>query len=270
MKTLGPVGAHLVNALYEQGRDIFTYSDINRILGKRPGANEAIIGRLVKQKIISRLKNGKYIIIPQEYGILEKYTGNKYVSAREAASSPDYYIAFYSAMEYWGMLTQPLLTTFVAVPVRRQPSKALKGGIKFVCVKKKNIWGITEETVGRQGTVRFSDREKTIIDALSRPAYSGGITEIARGMWLAGEKLNTIKLADYAEKFGKNVVCKRLGYLLEVLGMCGEDIKARLKKYASDRYDMLDPALGKKSLASNEWRLIDNVHPDRIKKAIWS
>lgn len=64
--------------------------------------------------------------------------------------------------------------------------------------------------------VRISDREKTIIDALTHPEYCGGITEVAKGIWLMREKIKYKKLQDYIKKHNKNVVAKRLGYILEI------------------------------------------------------
>lgn len=270
MKTLGPVGAKLVNTLYEKEKEIFTFKDVTEILGKKTGANEALVSSLVKQNIISRLKRGKYIIIPQKYGIMEKYTGNRYVAAKEIAVSPDYYIAFYSAMEFWGMLTQPLLTIFVAVPKRQQAPKGLGKQFKFVFVKRENIWGISVQAAEAGNTIRVSDREKTIIDALAHPEYCGGITEIAKGMWLVKEKTDHAKMAEYALKYGKNAVIKRLGYLLETLSVCNGEITDMLKKKINDRYDILDPSAARVLTAKNSWHLIDNVNPERIKKVIWS
>src|SRR5208283_6062956 len=110
LKTLGKTGAELISRLYSDNREIFTMKDVNNIFHKRPGTNEALMSMLVRKNIVTRLKKGKYIIVPQQFGIVPNYTGNVFAAAREIANSPDYYIAFYSAMDFWGMLTQPLLT----------------------------------------------------------------------------------------------------------------------------------------------------------------
>jgi len=115
-KTLGPVSAHLISMLFEENRTFFKISDAQRILGKRYNETTDLLSELVKRKVISRLKAGKFLIIPQHIGKGERYLGNWYVAGREIVNSDRYYIAFYSAMHYWGMLTQPLLKIFIAAP----------------------------------------------------------------------------------------------------------------------------------------------------------
>jgi len=171
-------------------------------------------------------------------------------------------------MDFWGMLTQPLLTTFVVTPGRQHPPKWLAGQYRFIYVKMENIWGINEEIVTTRDSVRVSDRERPIIDALAHPEYCGGITEIAKGMWIVREKLDLKKLMGYVAKYKNNVVVKRLEYLLEILKMGGEEISLILKKYIHDRYDIFDPMLRYENLARNEWHLIDNVHPEHIRNVI--
>lgn len=270
MKTLGPVGAELINKLYMNNKEIFTFKDVNNLMKKNPGTNEELISNLVQKNIVARLKRGKYIIIPQQYGILKRYLGNQYVAAREIANSPDYYVAFYSAMNYWGMLTQPLLTMFVASPKRQRAPKKIAKEFKFIYVKPENIWGINEEWVTKSEKARISDRERTIIDALAHPEYTGGITEAAKGIWMTKEKIDFNRLVDYAVKYDKNVVAKRLGYLMEILDIEKPELIKTLMKYVHGRYDVFDPLMTRANLARNHWRLLDNVSPEQIKNLIWS
>lgn len=268
MKTLGPIGAKLINRLYENNLEIFTFKDINNIFRKNPGANEELISNLVKKNLVARLKKGKYIIIPQQFGLQKNYTGNPYIAAREIVNSPDYYIAFYSAMNYWGMLTQPLLTTFIATPKRQFMPENLGKEFRLIYVKRENIWGINEEWVTASEKVRISDRERTIIDALAHPEFAGGITEAAKGIWMTKDKIDFRKLADYAGRYNKNVVAKRLGYLIEILEIKKPELIQELKKFVRDRYDVFDPMMPRENLAKNDWRLIDNIMPGQIKNLI--
>ena len=110
--------------------------------------------------------------------------------------------------------------------------------------------------------------EKTILDCLLHPEYCGGIIEIATGIYLVRNKINYKKLFQYVEKYNKNVVAKRLGYILEILGIGNKEISRDLRKYVKERYDLFDPHLPKKNLNKNDWRLIDNISPEQIKKII--
>lgn len=259
MRTLGKVSAKLITQLYEENKTFFTLDDVIRINRTAHEAAWKLVSNMVKRKIIARLKGGKYLIIPQELGDIDKYIGNWYIAAREVINSPDCYIAFYSAMQHWGMLTQPITKVLVATPQRQFISKEMKDKLVIIFVNKKFIWGIKEDWVTKTEKVRFSDLEKTIIDCLAYPKHCGGITEIAKGIWIVRDKIDYIKLCDYVNKYDKNAVAKRLGYILEILGIDQSGAKSRLKKYIKDRYDLFDPTLPKRILNKNNWRLIDNV-----------
>jgi predicted transcriptional regulator of viral defense system len=103
---------------------------------------------------------------------------------------------------------------------------------------------------------------------LTFPQYCGGITEIAKGIWIVKEKIDQKKLLSYVTRQDKNVVAKRLGYLLELLNIGNFDINLELKKYVKDRYDLFDPTLSFKRINKNNWRLIDNVGQNQIKDTI--
>ena len=98
IKTLGKVSANLISRLYDEDKTIFEISDAQRILDKNYNNATDLLSRLVKRKLITRLKAGKFLIIPQELGNIGQYIGNWYVAVREVVNSSDYYIAFYSAI----------------------------------------------------------------------------------------------------------------------------------------------------------------------------
>ncbi|HBY57291.1 MAG TPA: hypothetical protein DEG96_05460 [Candidatus Atribacteria bacterium] len=140
-KTLGKISAKLIRKLYDENKSVFKINDAQRILGKSYNAVTDLLSELVKRKVIVRLKAGKYLIIPQEMGSGENYLGNWYIAGKEIINSKKYYIAFYSAMNYWGMLTQPLIKVFIATPKRQIVPREMIGKMIFVTVKEKSIWG---------------------------------------------------------------------------------------------------------------------------------
>lgn len=267
-KTLGKISAKLIRKLYDENKPIFEINHAQRILGKSYSAIVDLLSDLVKRKIIVRLKAGKYLIIPQEMGSGENYLGNWYLAGKEIVNSNKYYIAFYSAMSYWGMLTQPLIKIFIATAKRQIIPRGMIGKIIFITVKEKSIWGIKEEWINSKEKIRISNIEKTIIDCLTYPQYCGGITEIVKGIWIVKDKIDYKILLNYVNRHNKKVVAKRLGYLLELLNVADLNIVSELKKYVKDRYDLFDPTLSIKRMNKNNWRLIDNVGQKQIKNLI--
>jgi len=268
IKTLGRVSANLIVRLYDENHHIFKADDVVRINNTTRATAVKLIHDLIARKIVFRLKNGKYMIIPQELGSTDTYSGNWYIVAREIVNSPSYYIAFYSAMRYWGMTTHPLLKIFVVTPIRQVIPKALKQTVMFVFVDKSKIWGVTSAWVTKTEKTNLSNIEKTIIDAVAHPEYCGGMTEVAKGIWLAKDRIDYKLLLSYVQKYGKNVVAKRIGYILELTEIGPSWLLDALKKYVRLRYDIFDPTMGKRAIKGNSWRLLDNVGAEQIRKIL--
>ena len=71
--------------------------------------------------------------------------------------------------------------------------------------------------------VQMADVEKTVLDALDRPNYAGGLPEVA-GMVLktvarGRSQLNWDKLVDDALRFKSPALVQRLGHLCDVLAV---------------------------------------------------
>jgi len=269
-KTLGPVSSNLILTLYEENKVIFTSKDIEEITGLKDKYLYRFIQQLIDRELILRLKPGKYFIIPQDIGKQSKFVGNWYIVAREIASSPQYYISHYSAMDLHNMLTQPLLKVYIVTPKqeRRKKRVVINLPIEFIYQKRENIWGIQEMWINKTDKVRVSDLERTILDCLLKPKYAGGILEIAKGIEIQKEKLNYKKLLNYLKRSKKNIVIKRLGYIFEALELGDGDFEKNLKRYINDKYYILDPLLPKIETYKNNWKLIANISREEISKAI--
>jgi len=268
MQTLGKTSAKLIQELYNKNKVIFGINDVKNITGLSYFSSGRLISELKKRKIIASLKKGKHIIIPQELGSIENYIGNSFIAAKNIVNSPKYYIAFYSAMDFWGMIIHPTNNILIASPKRQIAPIQLKDKFKFIFINKKFIFGIIEKWIDKKEKVRISDLEKTILDALFHPEYCGGITEIAKGIFLAKDEIDWKKILLYLKKYNKSIIIKRFGYISEILSIANKEILNNLKRKIGKQYDLFDPILPKKKLAKNNWRLIDNVSPEQIRKII--
>jgi predicted transcriptional regulator of viral defense system len=80
-------------------------------------------------------------------------------------------------------------------------------------------FGAMKHWIDKERFVMISDMERTIIDGLRHPAFAGGITEVAKGLWMKRDVLKVERLVDYARRLGVGAVVRRLGYLLEHYGL---------------------------------------------------
>lgn len=270
VKTLGAVSSYLITELKKRNKNIFRSKDAQSILNKTPQATADLLSELVKRGIISRLKPGLFLIIPLEAD--KDYLENRYIVGRELIRPHNYYISHYSAMAIHGLTTQPIIKVFITSTARKQ--KRLISGVEFIFLYARpyNFFGIEDKWITKQEKVKVSNLEKTIIDALIRPELCGGISEIAKGIWLRKHNLNYQKLLNYCRRIKVKAVAKRLGFILQILNLADKDILTKLRVYIEDSntYVPLDPSLKKQGKYLSRWRLLINFNPEELKSVIWT
>ena len=60
--------------------------------------------------------------------------------------------------------------------------------------------------------VEISGLERTILDGLRQPEYCGGVTEVAKGMWMRRDGISIPKLVEYCLRLDIGAVTRRLGH----------------------------------------------------------
>ena len=267
LKTMGPKGAWLVAELHAKNRTIFTHADVESITGLRLKSARNLIARLVDHGIATRLKPGLFVLVPFEMGHEREYMGNPYVVARELAGGEDYYISHASAMDLHDMVTQPQLVIFTSTTRFIRPQVLLGVEFRFVRCKPQGLFGIEDHWVDKTQKIRVSDPERTIIDGLKQPEHCGGVSEVAKGLWMRRSEMNPELLVDYALRMNVGVLIRRLGFLMESCGIDAPDQIDRLRQRLSDGYQLLDPMLETEGKYLARWRLRLNIEPEELEAA---
>jgi predicted transcriptional regulator of viral defense system len=144
----------------------------------------SLLHKAGKRGLVSQLKRGLFVIVPPELGSSAEYAGNPYLVARYLAHDAPYFLSHAAAMELHRMVTQPQFVIFVS-STKRIPSQTLQGTqFRFVLLKSKDFFGTTKHWVTKQESIETSDLERTILDGLRHPEYCGGITDVAKGLWM--------------------------------------------------------------------------------------
>lgn len=268
LKTLGPQAAKLVTTLHERGRPVFRLEDVRGITGLPESSARSFVRKLVDRGVATRLKPGLFVLVPFEMGKERQYLGNPLVVAREIMNGEDYYLSHATAMEIHGMTTQPRLVVTVSAPKPRRPLTTLGVPFRFVRCRRKHLFGLTEHWVTKQEQVRVSDPERTIIDGLKQPEHCGGLTEVAKGLWMRRQDLNVDKLIQYAKRIGVGAVLRRLGFLLETYEMADAPDLERLQRGLTATCVRLDPVLPAGGKRLRRWRLQLNIDPEELRAVV--
>jgi predicted transcriptional regulator of viral defense system len=264
LRTIGPRTAKLLNGLHDRSQTTFTLLDVKEITGLEPALASSLLNKAVRRGLVSRLKGGLYMVIPAELGSTVEYGGNPYIVARSLAGNAPAYLSYATAMEIHRMVTQPQFVIFVAT-TKRLRNRIVKGTeFRFMLIKAEHFFGTTRHWVTKQESVEISDLERTLIDGLHHPEYCGGVTEVAKGLWMRHPDINATKLVEYALRLRVGAVIRRLGFLLELYRIGSNENLQPLQKALTATYVLLDPILPKEGKHSARWRLQLNISPDEL------
>jgi predicted transcriptional regulator of viral defense system len=244
------------------GRPAFTIKDARGVLAHaRADSAQKFLERLQQKGWIKRLKRGRFAVIPLSSGENRTPQLHEFVVAMELVSPAA--IAYWSALNHHGMTEQLPRTVFIATnhPVRRPPKQVLGVNYKIVSLKSAKFFGVAKDWIDEQ-PFQVTDKEKTIIDGLDLPQYVGGVDEIAKALAGNWSSLNEARLRNYAAKIGNSAVTKRLGFLMETLGL-GDPEALRKAVPIAPGFSSLDPTLPKRGKHNRRWGLLINVEIER-------
>jgi predicted transcriptional regulator of viral defense system len=218
---------------------VFTAYDLRRFLHLSKANTNRIVQSMKRKELVQCVERGKYILtdIYNEVDIYEIVTHLFRPS----------YLAFWSALHFHHMTEQVPRSVFLASTKRKRRMDLQGQSIVYVALKIGMFFGY--EKVG--GTI-VSDREKTIIDSLRHPGYSGGIEHIHSCI---PEDLNVERISEYCELANSSAISSRLGYLLEKKGI--EFDRARIGS-GMKTYTLLDPLKGRVN-PDSKWKLYVNT-----------
>ncbi len=259
---LGPRETRLLFDLESRGKTVFTLRDAREILSL-PGTTAAdVVYRLKRKGRVIEIRKGMYLLVPAKAGLQGAWSESVFQILDFLLRREEYYVGFWSAMNYWGMTEQVPRIVHVVAPARRRGFEFQGQRVQFVFLKPGRIFGYTTEPVG-PATFRISDRERTLLDGLLRPRYCGGVGEVAKAIVVARSSLDWEKLGGYVRRLGVDAATRRLGYLLDVL-----DVRVALRRNLAQEFRglrWLDPSGPKERLGySDRWGLILNVPREEL------
>ncbi|MHA4808414.1 type IV toxin-antitoxin system AbiEi family antitoxin domain-containing protein [Flavitalea flava] len=259
-KTLSSKSAEVIKYFTVLNKPAFTLDEANLLLKtSNRDAVKKLMRDMIKRGLLLRLKEGVYWIIPYEQDA-NTYFPNWHLITKYLVGDADYYIGYYSALEIHSLITQPSLIERIVVNKQIKPSILKINGIKFqfIYYNTDHFFGNKKIWVDGFNKVSCSDLEKTFVDSLYKPDYSGGIVEIAKALYKSKDKIDFQKLYHYCERFKTQSVIKRLGFLMELLDI-KNPISESLERLKSDSFILLEPSYEKKGKWIKKWNVMQNM-----------
>lgn len=219
-----------------------------------------LVAYLAARGWLSRVRRDSYTTVPLGATSPKQWREDPWIVA--AKTFAPCYLGGWTACEHWG-LTEQIFREMIVFTTRhmRHRLEEIQGTrfqIKVIAEARmfglRNIWRA-------QSQVKVSDPARTIVDLLDDPALGGGMRHVAEVLrtYFEGTSRDDDQLAEYAAKIGNRTVFKRLGYLLETLGISSAKLMELCTQRMSAGISLLDPSGKPTGPILKRWGLRVNV-----------
>lgn len=225
----------ILDKLRKCERKVFTTNDIAITARLDNNSARVYANRMIKRGLLTKVETGKYAI-----------SGDPFVVASQLISPS--YISFFTAFYLLRMIPQEITKITIVTPKRKKPINVLGMPVEFIRIKKSMMFGFRKiNWITGSSYMMLADPEKAAVDVLYRP----GTVPISYLKDLL-KMLNVKKLEEYTIRTRSEAVLRRMGFLLDSLG-----IPHSLKSKSKNFY-FLNPKIRRKGTLDIKWRLYIN------------
>lgn len=250
--------AELTAVLGAGGRFI-TPADVGSALDLDRKSAAKRLARWAEDGWVRRIRRGLYIGVPVDAANPAAWSEDA-LAVASAVWSPCYFTGW-TAANHWSLTDQVFRTTVLKTTSRVRSSKVTLLDHDFLIGHTSDAalaWGLSSEWQ-QQTRVDFADPARTVIDILDDPKLSGGIRHGAEILAAYLDEHNPATLVDYADRLGNRTVFKRLGYLVETLGLDAPELTSASLARLPEGVSVLDPNGPHGGRRAMRWRLRANV-----------
>jgi hypothetical protein len=234
----------------------------------------AILNALLESKKLQKIR------LPFPYRTEVRFTWGEAPTYELIQSlAADGYFSHYTAMHFHGLTDQIPKTVYFNV---EQPASAGGGSLtqeridrafrtkcrvsnNFITFRDVRVCRLNGGNTHQLGVIdlksddgekiRITDIERTLIDAVVRPAYAGGIGEIAEAFRAAADRLSVKKLTDYLRKLGFTYPYHQaIGFYMDRAGVYKESQINLLRQFPIE-FDFYLNYQIKNPVRNDQWRL---------------
>lgn len=257
---LGKQERKLLDQLAAEECTVVRAEDITNAANVDQATANAILSRLTRKGWLQRIKRGVYAIVPLGSSTETPAIANAWPIATNLFEPC--IISGWTAAEHWG-LTDQIFNVVSIVTSKPQRSKDQEiGGIRFRVrtLPLERVFGSKTKWFGI-AKVNIADPHRTIIDILDAPDFGGGgrhVMDIVQAYW-TGRLADPTKILEYAERYGRGTVFKRLGFTAEQYGQPSDDWIDRCKVGCSRGISLLDPYAPNAGSIRTRWGIRINI-----------
>ncbi len=262
-KPMSDLEQYLYFKLVERDQRVFTIKEIADILDISLQHARNIASDMVKKNIAERVKPGLYIRIPESILLNKKlYREDAILIANKSIKKG--YLSHYTALYLHGLAERYTKKIYITSSKHHRDIVYHDITIKYVYTNPKRYFGI--ETIEYSNEkITISNIERTIIDVINKPWYSGGWRETINCLKNI-ENINWEKLLKYIIRFNNKTLARKIGYIIENLEYSIPDnIKKKIKEWSGENIYYFDNH--RKGFLDKNWNIII---PEEIYKMLYA
>lgn len=250
--------SELTRVLSDAGRFV-TPDSVVRALGVDRRTAAQRLARWAQEGWLRRVRRGLYIPVPVD-AVAPGAWSEAAMAVATAVWSPCYFTGW-TAANHWALTEQVFRTTVVKTTQRVRAA-----GVRLLdhdyllthATEPEMAWGI-ESIWHEELRMRIADPARTVIDVLDTPRLGGGIRHIADVLHAYLNEHDPERLVDYGDRLGNRTVFKRLGYLVDALGLPDDGLAEACERRLSAGISLLDPDAPDQGVRSMRWHVRVNV-----------
>jgi len=264
-------GIQLLESAVNAFGPIFTLDQISSLPDNQRLTAQQIrklVSKLAQSGWIEILKRGTYAVKSP------LYSGDIPPFAIANALVHPMAISHWSALAHHGFSTQNPAMIQASTPIKvvtpemrqgkayrprgRACWRAFNLEFEFIYVKEDRFWGFQKQWVNAWAQVEITDRERTVLDLIVRPELFGGIRAASEMMEGTLAQIDLSRLVAYALRYDVGAVIKRLGWLLERMGV-EANLLLPLQNYPVTGTILLDSTQPRSEKIDPFWQISENI-----------
>lgn len=268
-------GQRLLLQLFLRGKRIFSTEDAAQaavLENIAPNQLNKILSNMAKHGRVLRLRRGLYAAI----GLLPQQLDTHPFVISAFLVQPSV-ISHWSALQYHGLTEQiPKIITASTTHKILTPSMRNKKfqhpeikhafeinsiRYEYTNIQEKNYFGTEKIWLDEVFYVNITDKERTLLDLFIYSKMFGGMGEALGILENSIPAIDIQKLVDYAARYSKRSLAKRLGWALEYFGI-SEKLLEPLLKIPIHYYCRLDPSKPAVGSCDKHWMIQNNLIKD--------
>lgn len=246
----------LLGVLHRKAGGPFDSQAASELLEVDRAEARRLLNYLARRGWLVRLRHGWYSTVPLNAENPSRWREEPWAIANEIFSPC--YLGGWTACEHWGLTDQIFRSTAVYTTRAIRERSLEINGQKFVVTRrsKEMLFGTRAVWSGSRKAY-VSDATRTILDILDSPKMGGGIRHVfdVVSEYFDSEHKNSELLTDYLHRLGNGTAYKRLGFILETLGLQEPSLIETCFLKMTKGVSLLDPSGPSEGKITSRWAL---------------